>query len=103
MKKVTKIKVGGEIHEVVDSESRLLLDNEVQRAKTAEDKIKANLQRVKEIAEIGTEKLNSLLGDGEDSISGQIEKEISEVLQISADVFEKSNKSVIGLRKIWQV
>ena len=76
MKKVTQIEVGGEIHEVVDSEGRLLLQNEVQRAKMAEDKIKADLQKVEEITEIGTKKLNSLLGDGEDSISGQIEKEI---------------------------
>ncbi len=89
MKKVTQIEVGGEIHNVVDSEGRLLLQNEVQRAKMAEDKIKADLQKVEEITEIGTKKLNSLLGDGEDSISGQIEKEISEVLQTSTDVFEK--------------
>ena len=89
MKKVTQIEVGGEIHEVVDSEGRLLLQDEVQRAKMAEDKIKADLQKVEEITEIGTKKLNSLLGDGEDSISGQIEKEISEVLQTSTDVFEK--------------
>lgn len=89
MKKVTQIEVGGEIHEVVDSEGRSLLQDEVQRAKMAEDKIKADLQKVEEITEIGTKKLNSLLGDGEDSISGQIEKEISEVLQTSTDVFEK--------------